>query len=63
MARSSLFSLVCQEFERRYLRRELDEHGWNRKSTASDLGLSYRTLLNKIKDLGLNPSNPEEGAA
>ena len=63
MARSSLFSLVCEEFQRRYLLRELIEHGWDRRHTAEDLGVSYRNLLRKIKSLGLNPSNPEEGAA
>lgn len=60
MARSScLFTLVVQEFERRYLLKELIAHGWNRKRTALDLGLSYGGLRIKIRRLDLRPDGME----
>lgn len=64
MARSCLYTMVCEEFERRYLLQELTDHGWNRKSTASDLGLSYRALLRHLHRLAITrPEKPIEGAA
>lgn len=60
----SLYHLVRDEFERRYLTKELIEHGWNRTSTARDLGLTYRALRYKIESLGLHPPvKSSEGAA
>jgi len=61
MARSSLFRLAVQEFERRYLLIELERNGWNRSQTARELGLSYRTLLYKIDQLQLSPSAERVG--
>jgi len=61
MARSSLFRLVVQEFERRYLLIELRRNGWNRAQTARELGISYRGLLSKITLFQLSPSAPESG--
>lgn len=60
MPRTSLFALNMQEFERRYLRIELERHGWNRTATARDLGLSYRGLLYKIEKLSLVPPDRDE---
>lgn len=52
------------EFERVYLSKELTEHGWNRKSTARDLGLRFSILVKKIESLGLRPpQKSEEGTA
>jgi DNA-binding NtrC family response regulator len=33
----------------------LNETGWNRKAAANDLQISYKALLNKIKQYDLNP--------
>lgn len=35
----------------------LEETGWNRKAAASDLKISYKALLYKIKQYDLSPSN------
>lgn len=59
-SRTSLFALNVQEFERRYLRTELERHGWNRTRTARELGLSYRGLLYKIEKLHLDPPDRDE---
>jgi DNA-binding NtrC family response regulator len=59
MKRTSLFVRSVQEFERRYLRAELERHGWNRRRTALELGISYRTLLYKIERLGLTPPDSD----
>ena len=58
--RTSLFALNVEEFERRYLRSELEKHGWNRTRTARELGLSYRGLLYKIEKLSLVPPDRDE---
>lgn len=68
MARTSLYSLCVAEFQRSYLLKELNLHGWNRHRTALELGISYRGLLYKIKNLGLTPPEKDdysrsEGAA
>jgi len=62
MAATSLFRLVCKEFERRYLLAELRQHGWNRQRTARDLGISSRSLYYKLAQHGLRPDDevPEE---
>jgi DNA-binding NtrC family response regulator len=57
----ALFYRVRNEFEREYILKELERNRWNRKKTASDLGLSYRTILNKIEQFKLTP--PEELSA
>lgn len=56
----ALFYRVRNEFEREYILKELERNRWNRKKTASDLGLSYRTILNKIEQFKLTP--PEQFA-
>jgi two-component system, NtrC family, response regulator AtoC len=40
---------AAEEAERRLLRRVLDETRWNRKQAASQLKISYKALLNKLK--------------
>ena len=42
-----------EQFERGYLLKELQRHGWNRAQTARDLGIGYRTINYKIERLGL----------
>lgn len=47
--------LVVQEFERKIIRKVLEEHHWNRRETARALKISYRALLYKIKEAGVPP--------
>ena len=41
----------------------LDGNGWNRKVAASELQISYKALLYKIKQYNLNPPNRRPAAA
>ncbi|MDL1963345.1 MAG: sigma-54 dependent transcriptional regulator [Deltaproteobacteria bacterium] len=41
--------------EKEIVKKVLDENNWNRKKTAKVLKISYRTLLYKIKDMGIKP--------
>jgi transcriptional regulator with GAF, ATPase, and Fis domain len=41
----------------------LDRTGWNRSRANKILGISYKTLLAKIQELELTPSNPFVGAS
>jgi DNA-binding NtrC family response regulator len=47
--------LVAQEAERETIERVLQHTQWNRKQAARLLGVSYKTLLHKIRDCGLAP--------
>jgi two-component system response regulator AtoC len=47
---------VSLEAERLTIDRVLQETHWNRKRAARLLGVSYKTLLQKIRDCGLEPS-------
>jgi len=47
--------LVAQEAEREAIDRVLQYTQWNRKQAARLLGVSYKTLLHKIRDRGLVP--------
>jgi len=47
--------LVAQEAERETIDRVLQHTQWNRKQAARLLGVSYKTLLHKIRDCGLVP--------
>ena len=47
--------LVAQEAEREAIDRVLQHTQWNRKQAARLLGVSYKTLLHKIRDCGLAP--------
>ena len=55
------FSLkkICRayvsEAERRAILKSLKETQWNRKKAAQTLGVSYKTLLNRIEEFGLEP--------
>jgi DNA-binding NtrC family response regulator len=40
--------------ERAALEQTLDEVRWNRRKAAQQLGVSYKTLLNKIKECGIS---------
>ncbi len=49
--------------EREAIRRTLDHFRWNRRKAAERLGVSYKTLLNKMKECGISapPDAPLEG--
>ncbi len=47
--------LVAQEAERETIGRALEQTNWNRKQAARMLGVSYKTLLQKIRGCGLEP--------
>ena len=44
---------ICRAAERAEIARVLEEHRQNRTHAAAALGISRRTLLNKIKQFGL----------
>lgn len=44
---------ICRGAERAEIARALMEHGHNRTHTAGALGISRRTLINKIKEYAL----------
>jgi two-component system response regulator AtoC len=46
---------ASQEAEREAIDRVLHHTNWNRKQAAKLLGVSYKTLLHKIRDCGLEP--------
>ncbi len=48
--------------ERRMILQALNRTAWNRKRAARELGVSYRSLLYKIKDYTLRPDPPAPGA-
>ena len=48
--------LVALEAEREAIARMLHHTNWNRKKSARLLGVSYKTLLQKIRGCGLEPS-------
>ncbi|MBN2184164.1 MAG: sigma 54-interacting transcriptional regulator [Candidatus Krumholzibacteriota bacterium] len=43
-----------RELEKRSLSESLDRNSWNRKTAAKELGISYPTLLKKVRDFGLS---------
>lgn len=47
---------MVRELERGTIREALERADWNRKNTAATLGISYPTLLKKIRDYGLRQS-------
>jgi DNA-binding NtrC family response regulator len=49
-----------EQMERYFLEQKLAERKWNRKKTARDLGICYRTLLYKIARLKLRPPTEAE---
>jgi two-component system response regulator AtoC len=48
---------ICLNFmakvEKRVMKRALDSTNWNRKKAAAMLDISYKSMLNKIKEYGL----------
>ena len=52
-----------QELERKIILNVLEANHWNRKRTASELRISYRALLYKIRQAGLPPKRSTRPAA
>lgn len=50
---------AAHALERRIILRTLQQTQWNRRRTARALNISYRALLYKIKEAGLNSEQPE----
>jgi DNA-binding NtrC family response regulator len=46
--------IAAREAEKVLILRMLQQTRWNRKETAQILGISYKALLYKIKDAGLD---------
>ncbi|MBN2693058.1 sigma-54-dependent Fis family transcriptional regulator [bacterium] len=46
---------VIREAESKHIEKILKREFWNRSNAAKKLGVSYKTLLTKIKDYNLNP--------
>ncbi|MBI2889222.1 MAG: sigma-54-dependent Fis family transcriptional regulator [Nitrospirae bacterium] len=51
---------ALKSFEREYLSRTLQSTGWRRQETADLLGISRKTLWEKLREHGLNPPAEEE---
>jgi two-component system response regulator AtoC len=58
IALKSVTRRAVREFEREIILHTLEAHHWNRKSTARALRISYRALLYKLKDAGLQARSP-----
>jgi two-component system response regulator AtoC len=57
LASGSLLALTKRAVlsaERRAIQQTLDRFHWNRRKTAELLGVSYKTLLNKMKECGIS---------
>lgn len=54
---------AVQELERKIILNVLEANHWNRKRTASELRISYRALLYKIRQAGLPPKRSSGQAA
>jgi transcriptional regulator with PAS, ATPase and Fis domain len=51
--RSATLPDKVRDLEKRMVTEALGKNSWNRKAAAADLGISYPTLLKKIRDYGL----------
>jgi DNA-binding NtrC family response regulator len=48
---------AARQTERALLLATLEEVGWNKREAAHRLGISYKTLFNKLRDLDI-PKQP-----
>ncbi len=49
-----------KDLERDVILKTLERHNWNRRKTAQDLKISYRTLLYKLRDAGLHSTRQRQ---
>ena len=47
---------MIRELEKRAISETLDRYSWNRSAAAREMGISYPTLLKKIRDYGISES-------
>ena len=47
--------------ERKAIQQALMRFHWNRRKAARSLGVSYKTLLNKMKSCGISAPADDEG--
>ena len=52
---------LANRAEREMILKQLELTRWNRKKTARDLQISYKALLYKLKQLGLDGSSNSDG--
>jgi two-component system response regulator AtoC len=52
---------AVRELEREAILKVLHANHWNRKRAASELNISYRALLYKLKNAGMASSVPSGG--
>jgi two-component system response regulator AtoC len=52
---------ASRQAERTLILSQLERTHWNRKRTARELQISYKALLYKLKQLGLDGSDRAEG--
>ncbi|HPQ41870.1 MAG TPA: helix-turn-helix domain-containing protein, partial [bacterium] len=48
-----VLNAVKVTIEKRMITETLERHGWNKSQTARDLDINYKTLLNKIREYGI----------
>jgi DNA-binding NtrC family response regulator len=51
---------AARETERRLILETLHREGWNKRATARVLGVSYKTLFNKLRDLDIPKQPPRQ---
>jgi DNA-binding NtrC family response regulator len=55
-----LARVAAMTAERAAIQQALDRFRWNRRKAAETLGVSYKTLLNKMKECGITaPPSPD----
>ena len=54
---------AAMKAERAAIQQALDRFRWNRRKAADFLGVSYKTLLNKMKECGISEQQAVEGSA
>jgi len=59
----SIVRVVKDQAEIQLIQKALDAAGWNRRRAAANLQISYRTLLYKIQQYGLNPRSTSSSHA
>jgi two-component system response regulator AtoC len=52
---------ATKRFEQEIIRKVLSDNRWSRKKTAKKLNMSYRALLYKLKDAGINSHEDRAG--
>ena len=54
MKLAEISKLAAQKAEARAIQRVLERTRWNKKAAALELGVSYKSLLNKVRDYRLD---------